>query len=1032
MEAAMKLGMAGIIVALAAQSLLAQDSVDVTFRYTNSSVSAAEVRGEFTSWGTNPLAMANQGNGLWTRTVRLRLGGSASGGSGVPGAWQYKFYYNGASPWPNDPLNHHVNRNDNDNTFIITHDPTFYQFLPNQRNPLVHTNEPTISAYIYPKVGAVVDPSTITLRIDGSAVTGIGSSYDQVTNKFSYTLPAPIINGSHTVVLSASTDLGGSNSDTVTFVTQGGFLTITTQGGYTTRNPARVIRGLVEDTSIHVVQMVRNGTDTTQSGVNAGAFSSTVSLSEGLNTIRAVVDSGGTPVVSDPVQFSLFVNHSPNARIDFVDGGATLQLAASGSTDPDPGQTANLTYLWTEDSANPGSLGINGSSSSLLTIDRPSHEGLYAMGLIATDPTGLKDTTRSYFTVLANGNVELPTLASNPPWAQKARVYFLFPKAASPAGTIPAAASLLQHIKDMGFNVVWMMPVMKNAFPINNGTGPGYNIIDFYNVAPEYGTNDQFKDFVAQAHALGLKVILDVTPNHSSRFHPWCADAHQFKQDSRYWSWYEHTIIPHNDNGLGQSLDADGFSYYSGFSEQLMNLNWNDVDLRAEMINVYKYWIQQFGIDGYRFDVYWGPHRRYGEASMGKPVRDALKHIKPDILLLAEDDGTGTGTETIYADYVNLGINGGVDAAYDFSLYFNQIRGFGFSAPAIDNLHNGIYNNGFYPGANALYMRFMESQDEDRIVAFYSNNFALDATTTFMRTMPMASVVFTVPGFPMLWNGQEVGWGYGITGAKEARNRSVIDWNYQGKTLLSPHYQKLATIRGQFPAFTGHKQDTNGDGQVNASDTPEFVRAGSSASLVYAFTRPYLDQNGLTVVNFSGTDQTVQIDLTAPNGLAFTEDIHPGTTYFLNNLYSNTHQEILGSTLGAVTVSLPPYGTAIYTVSTTLDTLKISNPVSSVSAAQPLPMTFGLEQNYPNPFNPTTVISYQLSVVSQVKLVVFDILGREVAAPVNGVQAQGKYTVRFDGSSLASGLYFYRIEAVPADGSSAGIFRDVRKMMLVK
>ena len=87
------------------------------------------------------------------------------------------------------------------------------------------------------------------------------------------------------------------------------------------------------------------------------------------------------------------------------------------------------------------------------------------------------------------------------------------------------------------------------------------------------------------------------------------------------------------------------------------------------------YWIKEYGVDGYRFDVYWGPHRRYGEAAMGKPVRDALERIKPDILLLAEDDGTGAGTEVIYADNVFGDVNGGVDAAYDFKLYFNQDPG---------------------------------------------------------------------------------------------------------------------------------------------------------------------------------------------------------------------------------------------------------------------------------------------------------------------------------------------------------------------
>jgi len=95
----------------------------------------------------------------------------------------------------------------------------------------------------------------------------------------------------------------------------------------------------------------------------------------------------------------------------------------------------------------------------------------------------------------------------------------------SAEGTLNAAAQHLSRIRDLGFNVIWMMPVMKNASPINNGFGPGYNIVDFDNVAPEYGTNQDFKDFVSHAHALGLKVILDVTPNHTGRSHPWAVDA---------------------------------------------------------------------------------------------------------------------------------------------------------------------------------------------------------------------------------------------------------------------------------------------------------------------------------------------------------------------------------------------------------------------------------------------------------------------------------------------------------------------------
>jgi hypothetical protein len=471
----------------------------------------------------------------------------------------------------------------------------------------------------------------------------------------------------------------------------------------------------------------------------------------------------------------------------------------------------------------------------------------------------------------------------------------------------------------------------------------------------------------------------------------------------------------------------------------LLDLNWADIDLRMEMIRMFKYWLLEFGVDGFRFDVYWGPHRRYGESAMGSPVRSALKHVKPDILLLAEDDGTGSGTESIYADREVQGVRGGVDAAYDFKLYFNQIRSFSATENGLTALHNEILNAGFYPGPHALYMRFMESQDEDRIVYFYGANSTIDALTTFQKTMPIASVIFTVPGFPMLWNGQEVGFGYGIQGSKEARARSTIDWNYQGRSLLAPHYQRLATLRGAFPAFTAHKQDTNADGTVNAADDPDFVRVTSSNPIVYAFTRPYRDQNGLTVVNVSGTEQTATLDLSATGALRFNEEVKNQDPIFANELLSSVTRATTLAASSAFQVTLPAYGSAVYTISLTRDTLKVVNPITSVQEQADQPVVFGLMQNYPNPFNPETKIGYRVSGEkngsgvwgpgsSWVKLAVYDLLGREVAVLVNEEKAPGTYTLQFDARLLSSGVYFYRL-TVSGEGTQRV---DTKKMIFVK
>ncbi|HEY6435387.1 MAG TPA: alpha-amylase family glycosyl hydrolase, partial [Ignavibacteriaceae bacterium] len=526
------------------------------------------------------------------------------------------------------------------------------------------------------------------------------------------------------------------------------------------------------------------------------------------------------------------------------------------------------------------------------------------------------------------------------------------------------------------------------------------------------GTDQDYKDFVDAAHQLGLRIIQDITPNHTGRLHPFAQEALLHGDYSQYWNYYQTQFIPHNDNGLGQCVTPQGIYYYCGFSDALLNYDWRDIDAKNYMIEVYDYWVREFGIDGYRFDVYWGVHRKYGESNMGIPVRSSLKHIKPDILLLGEDDGTGVGTEVIYADK-----NGGLDASYDFALYFNAIRSFNFTASAVNTLHSQINNNGFYPGENSYFMRFMESQDEDRISFFYNS---------FEKTMPMATIIFSAPGMPMMFNGQEVGFGKGINTNLDARRRGIIDWNFGGRDMLTPHYQRIAQIRSQFPAFTQHKLDTNGDGQVNSSDESDFDRITTTDGVVYAFLRPYKDSNGLTVVNFSSVSKTVTMNLTIAN-IKFTGGFIQGSSYWVNNLYSDSNTQVLGSDLANFSVTLPAYGSAIYTISTNEESVVLPPipPIVSVDDnLTSMPKDFNLFQNYPNPFNPSTTIRYSIINPDLVKIKVYDILGREVISLVNEFKQAGTYEIQFNASGFASGIYLYRIKS--------GSFVQTRKMILLK
>ncbi|HTO94852.1 MAG TPA: T9SS type A sorting domain-containing protein [Bacteroidota bacterium] len=107
-----------------------------------------------------------------------------------------------------------------------------------------------------------------------------------------------------------------------------------------------------------------------------------------------------------------------------------------------------------------------------------------------------------------------------------------------------------------------------------------------------------------------------------------------------------------------------------------------------------------------------------------------------------------------------------------------------------------------------------------------------------------------------------------------------------------------------------------------------------------------------------------------------------------------------------------------------LDDLTLTGTAAGIEPVPGAPLTYTLAQNYPNPFNPSTSISYQLKSAGPVKLGVYDILGREVAMLVDGIQGAGAHEMKFDGSGLASGVYIYRLQA--------GTFIEQKKMVLAK
>ncbi|HUI10307.1 MAG TPA: alpha-amylase family glycosyl hydrolase [Bacteroidota bacterium] len=1002
-----------VVAALAAAwaPVRAADSVDVTFRYANPPASPPYLVGDFEGWNNATDLMTGIGGNVWTKTVRLALGGNPTGT--LPGTWQYKFYYPGASTWPNDPLNHHVNAADNGNTFIYAKDPTIYQVLPNQRQSVQTTATPVLSAYLFPKVGTSIDTSSLRFVVDGTTYAVPGGDFDPGSGLVAYTPPVPLANGAHTMIIRASSMAGGSNADTVSFYTQSGYVVITNSGGFGTLTSSRTLYGIVQGSGVTQARIVRNGTDTTLAAVTSGKFTATVALLPGLNTFVAFADSAGAQVASPPVSFTRIVSHRPNALITFLDH-TQIDLQATYSTSPDSGRT--LSFIWGEDPSNPAAIGgINGSTSPVITIARPTVQGEYYFSLIATDSSGNSDTTRNFFTLGPTPPAVGASFATVPAWVKGGRMYCMFFKMHTPAGTINAALPDLNRIAAMGYNIIWVLPVMKNRDPINNGPGPGYEIVDFYTVAPEYGTNQDMKNFIAAAHALGMKVILDITPNHTSSSHPFVLDARTFAQSSRYWTYYQHQIM--GSGNLSQVMTADGFVYYNGFSDALLNYNWADPDARAYMIGVYKYWVNAIGADGFRFDVYWGPHSRANngagaETEMGDPVRSALKHIRPDINLLGETAGTGVGTEVNYADQ-----GGGLDEGYDWNLMGTVESNIWAvdAATRVNSIDASLRNGsssaamGYVPGPNASFLRFLENQDQDRIAYLYATG-APDAATARARTMPVATAVNLAVGLPQVYAGQEVGRGPGISDF-DTRRRGVIDWSDPAGAILMPHYQKLAQIRKQYPCFT----------------TQSMVRLGTDVPGVYAYARPsFAGPNGVVVANIDGSAHTAHVILATSGSPAPLYGYSDGTPYTASDLYNGTTQGVTFSGgIDTLTVTLPAFGSAVFVIDNVAHTLLLPSLTSvSGGTSTAAPRAYALQQNYPNPFNPATTITWTLAASSDVDLRVYDVLGREVATLARGMHAPGTYTAVFDASRCASGIYFYRLRA--------GTFVSTKKMILAR
>jgi hypothetical protein len=230
-----------------------------------------------------------------------------------------------------------------------------------------------------------------------------------------------------------------------------------------------------------------------------------------------------------------------------------------------------------------------------------------------------------------------------------------------------------------------------------------------------------------------------------------------------------------------------------------------------------------------------------------------------------------------------------------------------------------------------------------------------------------------------------------------------VDWETERNGPFAEHHQRLAHARTQFPAFW--TQD---------------LKTLSTSNDVYAYVRPFLDENAVVLSNFAASPRTVTI-----NPAPFVEMTTDGPVPYTHLWADSTFFDLDG-----FEVMMRPYETLIFITADNVDftvpplpDLPFGAVYTSTEDAD-VPGTFALDQNYPNPFNPATKIRYSLPATSRVKLDVFDMLGRHVATLADGIQPPGTHEAVFDARALPSGAYLYRLQA--------GDRIETRMMLLVK
>lgn len=722
--------------------------------------------------------------------------------------------------------------------------------------------------------------------------------------------------------------------------------------------------------------------------VDDSGFAVDVKLHEGINEIVAC--SG--VVCSDTARWTIRYDVQPEIFAYAEVSGRDVELHAN--LVEAPGGPA-VSFAWSADADNPTGISLvaTGDSVASATIPEGAAVGEYYFDVVVTDSAGHEGEARTFVTVTDEGIDPFDIRDEHASWIDKAIVYEVTPYIFERNGKWRDVTARLDEISRIGVNTLWIQPVFEAQMEGPGTAGQGYGIVDYFELREDLGTEEELRELVRSAKEdYGMRVLFDFVPSHTSIQHPYAQDVLERQEESPYYSFYmtEPDDAPYSQH---YHTDVEPFVYY--FWEELVILNWDNPEVYQMMREAGQKWIEEFDIDGYRIDAVWGVNARTPDAM--QKWRLDLKRIKPEIFLLGEAPAARS-----------LNFDGRFDAAYDWYAELDWVSHWTWQTSYDENELYTIFNTwsefnratllrtaltnrgqGYHP--NAKIFRFMENNDTERFIAWHS----------IEQTKMAATMLFSLPGIPMIYNGQEIGARNHPyeTNFVYAEGRSISSLDRDG---LYPHYQYLTWLRSSIPALYGDRFD----------EVP--ITTDYEQDRVFAYRRTRDDVHVIGVVNL--VEEGLAPALRLPTARMRISD---SQTYYVTDLMTGDVEIVPGSELDEMVREIPGFTTHLFAISSE----ELNVPVANEPDTE-VPKQVALAQNYPNPFNPSTRISFELPEARSVTLRVFDVLGREVTALVDGYVTAGKHTLRFDGRGLASGVYFYRLDT--------GAQTLTRQMLLTK